>query len=107
MMNRDDLSVVEAQISVRGKGTQGRFLSLAPEANQTTVNPTCGWRRASGFNHRCLFLSRGDATRRAETPAGCVVFDTIVGTTGVKRANPNVRLHLRLRYGRAGVPLRP
>ena len=88
-LDREDVSLTEAQIRVHGKGDKTRFLPLAPESVQLLDHyfrlerpdvPT-----------RPLFVSlKGRARGRRMTPAGLrSLFRYHRRTTGIKKANPH------------------
>lgn len=88
-LNRDDVSLAEAQIRVHGKGDKIRFLPLAPESVQLLDHYLRMERPA--FATPPLFLSlKGGARGQRMTPAGLrSLFRYHRQTTGVKRANPH------------------
>jgi len=88
-LNREDLSLPEAQIRVRGKGGKTRWLPLAPETVQLLDHYLRLERPAVASPP--LFVSlKGGARSQRMTPAGLrSLFRYHRRTTGIEKANPH------------------
>lgn len=88
-LNREDVSLAEAQIRVHGKGDKTRFLPLAPESAQLLDHYLRLERPAVATPP--LFVSlKGRARGRRMTPAGLrALFRYHRRATGVAKANPH------------------
>jgi integrase len=105
-LNREDVSLPEAQIRVRGKGGKTRFLPLAPEAVQL-LDHYLHLERPD-VAPPPLFLSlKGGARGQRMTPAGLrSLFRYHRRTSGVEKANPHRFRHtFATDMVRAGVSL--
>ena len=105
-LNREDVSLPEAQILVRGKGGKPRFLPLAPESVQL-LDHYLRLERPD-VAPPPLFLSlKGGARGQRMTPAGLrSLFRYHRRTTGVEKANPHRFRHtFATDMVRAGVSL--
>ena len=105
-LNREDVSLPEAQIHVRGKGGKPRFLPLAPESVQL-LDHYLRLERPD-VAPPPLFLSlKGGARGQRMTPAGLrSLFRYHRRTTGVEKANPHRFRHtFATDMVRAGVSL--
>lgn len=88
-LNREDVSLTEAQIRVHGKGDKTRFLPLAPESVQL-VDHYLRLERPSVATPPLFVSLKGGARGGRMTPAGLrSLFRYHRRTTGVKRANPH------------------
>jgi site-specific recombinase XerD len=88
-LNQDDLLLPEAQIRVRGKGNQIRFLPLAPEAAHL-LDHYQRLERPTTSTHALFVSLKGPARGARMTPAGLrSLFRHHRQTTGVKIANPH------------------
>jgi integrase len=88
-LNREDVSLPDAQIRVRGKGGKTRFLPLAPEAVQL-LDHYLRLERPSVATPPLFLSLKGGARGRRMTPAGLrSLFRYHRHTTGVEKANPH------------------
>ena len=105
-LNREDVSLTEAQIRVQGKGDKTRFLPLAPESVQL-LDHYLRLERPDVATPPLFLSLKGGARGRRMTPAGLrSLFRYHRRTTGVKRANPHRFRHtFATDMVRAGVSL--
>jgi integrase len=88
-LNREDVSLTEAQIRVHGKGDKTRFLPLAPEAVQL-LDHYLRLERPEVPTPPLFVSLKGRARGRRMTPAGLrSLFRHHRRTTGVQKANPH------------------
>jgi integrase len=88
-LNREDVSLTEAQIRVHGKGDKTRFLPLAPESVQL-LDHYLRLERPSVATPPLFVSLKGSARGGRMTPAGLrSLFRYHRRTTGVKKANPH------------------
>lgn len=105
-LNREDVSLTEAQIHVHGKGDKTRFLPLAPESVQL-LEHYLRLERPDAATPPLFVSLKGGARGQRMTPAGMrSLFRHHRRTTGVKKANPHRFRHtFATDMVRAGVSL--
>lgn len=105
-VDREDVSLTEAQIRVHGKGDKTRFLPLAPESVQL-LDHYLRLERPDVATPPLFVSLKGRARGRRMTPAGLrSLFRYHRGTTGIKKANPHRFRHtFATDMVRAGVSL--
>lgn len=88
-LNRQDVSLTEAQICVHGKGNKPRLLPLAPESVQL-LDHYLRLERPDVVTPPLFVSLKGGARGQRMTPAGLrSLFRHHRHTTGVKKANPH------------------
>jgi site-specific recombinase XerD len=105
-LDREDVSLPEAQIRVRGKGGKTRFLPLAPEAVQL-LDHYFRLERPDVAMPPLFVCLKGGARGQRMTPAGLrSLFRHHRRTTGIQKANPHRFRHtFATDMVRAGVSL--
>jgi integrase len=88
-LNREDVSLTEAQICVHGKGGKTRLLPLAPESIQL-IDHYLRLERPDVATPPLFVSLKGGARAQRMTPAGLrALFRHHRQTTGVQKANPH------------------